>query len=213
MGNVLPLLNRGFEPIIGKEAMVYLAYAVTDEPFRHQGLVSKAYDKFLEEARQEARSEDFQIKGHICEAHEGAEDFLNKKGYRRLYSKEKDGRLIEVPYVQPPLRWNRQTGKAESASVPEHLMISLADGSNSVRGEKLMEYVRGIYDNNSYMWEEAFDEANRDESYNVHERAIRKYANDIESKVKGKEVVMLSHQEREQLQGQGAVFVEHVTTV
>ena len=206
-GMVLQLLDEDFEPV-GKQAMVCGGYTAVSEPYRRQGLASKVFDIKFAEAQKDARERDLTIMGSLGEAHDEAELLLNAKGVRRLYIKQPDGVLLEVPYFQPPLKWDPKTGDpAEGAkSVPEHLTMNLSDGSNSIDGDKLMEYVRGMYNYNNYQFEETFSSK---QAFRRHGRILDGITRELERAVSGKEIVMLARAEREQMVGQGVAFIEH----
>lgn len=122
-GAQLDLLSEDKQPT--GEAVYFVGYAVTDKSSRQKGLAKEAYISALIDASREAGSEGKTLKFAFGECTATSEDFWNKVGWKRIYAETGKKEYTELPYVQPALDFNEETGAvAEGAGeAPEHVMI------------------------------------------------------------------------------------------
>ena len=80
-----------------------------------------------------------------------------------MYAETPDG-AAEIPYIQPPLDFDKATGEPATRPVSEHLMIRLVDYVAELTAADILEIVWSIYE--SYFFgEEDFESA---EAYQRH---------------------------------------------
>src|SRR3989344_5590050 len=130
-GEVLATLTGGRLPLVDSEGrslgkqMFMVAYAVTAEKGRQQGLAREAYISAIMQAAKDAQAEGQQLAFSAGEAVHTSESFWNSVGWRRIYLQQESGSYEELKYVQPALDFDLATGEvAEGAGIaPEHMMI------------------------------------------------------------------------------------------
>ena len=207
IGAVLELKNEDYERIEDK-AIIQGSYIAAVKKYRRLGVGSKAFEFRMAEAMEDAKRRGLEIVAYVGEVFDDSEAFINSQGASRLYIREGNDQYKEVPYYQPPLDWNLETGRpAEGArTVPEHLMVRTMDGSKTISGEQLLEMVRVIYDYNNYREREAFKNAR---AYRTHTGIIGNIEEELTETVSGKDLMMISREERESMKAQGITFVEH----
>ena len=209
-GAVLHLRDEEFEAV-GNETQAFIAYTTSLEPYRRKGVASELFKTFQAEAEKEAQSRGVTIVAYTAEATNkpGSEQFLNSRDMREVYISQRNGRRYqEVQYYQPPVNWNKETGEpAEGAgTVPEHLMIMLANREKTISGDKVMEMVRGIYEYNNYWFETPFAS---EDAYETHNEFIGKIESRFERSISGKQLSLISSNERETMKEQNISFVRH----
>ena len=183
-------------------------YSLTSPEARGKGVWKELFKAQGEAAQKDAESRGLKIKGYMSEAHDGMEPVLNTEGAKRAYIKMGDGSFKELPYEQPPLDWDPETGNPTEGAgvVPEHLMLRLASGKNDLSGKELMEMVRGMYYYNNYREEEYFQDK---EAYDRHTEFVEGIEQKLAESIGKGKVYLLSRQEREAMQNQGTKFIEH----
>lgn len=189
-----------------KSAVSLGFYTVVATEMRKKGIFKNLLKAFEKSSAKDAKDRGLNIKGLMGEAHDEIEEPMNKQGVRRAYIKA-DGVFFEVPYEQPPVDWNQETGKpAEGAGVmPEHLMLKLTSGKDKVSGKELMEMVRGMYNYNNYREEEYFKSG---KAYNDHTKSVKKIEQNLADFIAGKTIYLLSAKEREAMKKKGVQFSE-----
>ena len=163
-GDVLALINVYVLPIGAGKLQLFIGYVVTKETEEGKGLAARlyraAYLFFMRRAEIKAR-EAYGIVGEMVETVE--EYFLRIGGCRRVYAETPDG-AAEIPYIQPPLDFDKATGEPATRPVSEHLMIRLVDYVAELTAADILEIVWSIYE--SYFFgEEDFESA---EAYQRH---------------------------------------------
>ena len=126
-------------------SLLVVWFVVTAPPFRHKGLASALYQRFVQDAITEAQARGQSLKGIIGEAVSTVEAFLNRMGRKRLYFADETGNLYEVPYFCPPVDFDPHTGEPLAPPVPEHLMLSLLSGAQELRVEEVLQMVEALY--------------------------------------------------------------------
>ncbi|MBI2327523.1 hypothetical protein HYU92_04360 [Candidatus Curtissbacteria bacterium] len=208
-GAVLEKKNEDYNPI-GNEAVILGAYITMEDEYRRLGAGTLAFNLRMAEAQAEAARKGLKPVAYIAEVVDNSEAFINSQGGFRLYSKENDGNYKEVPYLQPPLEYDKNTGRptARAGTVPEHLMVKMFDGSTTIKGETLLEMVRAMFDYNNYREEGYF---NNKRAFNQHSRIISNIEEELTEAVSGKTLHMISRADRENLASQGITFADHTT--
>lgn len=194
------------------EAVLFVAYIVTDKAYRKKGIGSELYQDFYRFALEEAQARNHRLRGIIGEAVSPVESFLNRMGRKRMYFEDEDGNAHEVSYMQAPIDWNERTGKPKQEATPEHLMLRLLDGRQELQVEELLPMVKAIYEEN-YVFPEEFFKSQK--AYQRCEDTVMGYLQALEqalAKAKGGRLFLLSRQEREQkrqeLEAQGKNLYE-----
>lgn len=198
-GAVLHMRDDELNPVDDK-AFNLATYVVTDERYQRMGVASETFGVFTRESHQEAKDRNLELFAFACEATDNpdSEKFFNSKGAKGVYIKRGSRSYRRVPYEQPPLAWNPETGEvAEGAGiVPEHLMIRLSSGKDKISGEDLMSIVWGIYEYNNYWFESSFSGTR---AYNKHNATIDRVASKLNRVVSGKDLYLFSYEQREAL--------------
>lgn len=162
---VLALINAYVLPVGPSGLQLFIGYVVTDETQRGKGLASRLYRAaclfFIRRAEIKAR-EAYGIVGEMVETVE--EYFLKIGGCRRLYVETLEGAVAEIPYIQPPLDFDKKTGEPLTKPVPEHLMLRLVDYDAELTVAKVLEIVWSIYE--SYFFDESDFESEK--AYQKH---------------------------------------------
>jgi hypothetical protein len=120
-------------------------YVANREGYKGKSLVkevaSAALFDFLQKAQQELKP----VKAILGEAELGDEDAARREkafnryaGMKRIYGKDKKGKLSEVLYEAPP-------EDESTKGAPANFMVRLIDGRNTMSKEEYMELVRGIH--------------------------------------------------------------------
>ncbi|MBI2041659.1 MAG: hypothetical protein HYT20_01390 [Candidatus Nealsonbacteria bacterium] len=192
-----------------KSAVSLGFYTVVSPEMREKGVWKNLFKAYEKAAAKYAKERGIKINGYMAEAHDEIESPLNKQGAKRAYIKA-EGVLFELPYEQPPVEWNSETGKPEegAGTVPEHLMLKLASEKNKVSGKQIMEMVRGMYLYNNYREEEYF---NSKEAHKEHTKFVKRIEQNLADFVAGKTVYLLSAKEREAMKKKGVQFSEYET--
>lgn len=186
-------------------SMVNINYVALDERYRGRGIASALYPALSAKCSQIAENAGEKIKYVVGETVETVEAFVNRSGRHRLYF-EKNGAWEELAYEQAPLEWDL-TGNAESEAVPLHLMATPTDGSKLIPVQDLLKIVDSIYEENSR--ENARLSCSPD-GYSHACTAVETVLNKLKEQVQGIEVVrLISKAERERMQSEGTVFIEH----
>ena len=195
-----------------QDVMIFVAYIVTNHDYRQKGVGSELYPSFYNLAKEKAKEDGSRIKGVIGEAGGKVESFLNRMGRKRIYFEDEEGNIHEVPYMQAPLDWNKKTGKPETESIPEHLMIRLLDGRQEMQASEIIPMVQAAYEENCIFPEEYFK---TEKAYQKCEDTVMNYLRELEEalqKAKDGKLFFMDKTEREErakeLQSQGKQMFE-----
>lgn len=142
---VLTLPRGEQKPEQAQESLLVVWFVVTAPPFRHKGLASALYQRFVQDAIAEAQACGQPLKGIMSEAVSTAEAFFNQMGDKRLYFAEETGNIYEVPYLCPPVDFDPHTGEPLAPPVPEHLMLRLLSGAQELPVEEVLQMVEALY--------------------------------------------------------------------
>lgn len=205
-GAVVETVNNNGK-VSEKSGVLIGCYSLVSSEMRGKGIWKKLHEDLEKTAAKDAKSRGLGIKGFMAEAHDEMEPIFNKQGVKRAYIKTKDG-FVEMPYEQPPLDWDKKTGNPteDAGTVPEHLMLKLASGKDTLSGKELMEMVRGMYYYNNYREEEYFGNP---KAYQEHTKFVEGIEQKLADFIGRKKVYLLSSQDREAAKATGIKFVEH----
>lgn len=90
------------------------------------------------------------------------ENFFNQMNRKRIYYEDKEGNVHEVPYLQPPLKWDKETGRPinpwtgevsskediEKCSAHIHLMVRMIDDRQRFPAADVLSFVKTLYEDN-----------------------------------------------------------------
>ena len=127
----------------GESELSMVVWYVANSPdYKGKSLVKEvagtALSDFLDRAKQELKP----VKAILGEAELGDDDAARREkafnryaGMKRIYGKDKKGKLSEVLYEAPP----------EDEGAPANFMVRLIDGRNTMSKEEYLEFVKGIH--------------------------------------------------------------------
>ena len=218
-GIIQSLLTVGNIDVYGEdgnptgETAMLRGYSYSNPALRRTGFARELHISALQYAALLAQQQGKDLRLVGSEAVTSAEPAWNSVGLKRVYRPTPIGNgeysLDELPYVQPALRFDSQTGEvSEAADVPEHLMV---DGLGANIGtDDVLKVVTGFYVWNNRKPIEAFN-GNRG-AWQKNLAYVGQRVSALRSFLAGGESpVFVSKQERELMQGSGIIFNEHIT--
>lgn len=181
-GGVLPLRDEKGE--LTGESVFMVFYVTTKPELEGLGLGREIMITAYQYAAQEAKRRGVKLIGGAGECTWTSRKYWERLGWRRTYTEMQDGSLAEVPYVQPPLAFELNTGEVEEGSgdAPEHFMIDFFDKKmeeDPAAAQRLARIVQAFYRTNNYINRQAFvdahkeDEQAAEQAYQRHVSAIR----------------------------------------
>ena len=199
------------------EVILFSGYTVADSNLRRSGLGSQLNKAAFEFGLKKAQENKQEVKALITEAVPTSEPFRNSLGYGRLYFEDKDGNIREVPYVEPPLDWNFETGEPETEAVNGHLMMRMVNGDKKVPAADLIRIVDVILEDNYQLYSDSIKEGQNPSKLalknnrNVIKNIKKEFRSNLNQAVEGK-IFFMSKEEREkklqELQTQGKQLFE-----
>jgi ribosomal protein S18 acetylase RimI-like enzyme len=129
-----------------------VGYIAVLSPFRRRGMARELYALLYRQAERAAYVRGESVRLIVEEAVPTVEHILERLGHRaRVYFQDAQQRWVEVRYVQPPLRWDQTSGQptADAAATPEHLMLTVTDGSRTVSRDEVLAAIRAAYSVNN----------------------------------------------------------------
>ncbi|MFH1820304.1 MAG: hypothetical protein ABH805_00025 [Candidatus Nealsonbacteria bacterium] len=205
-GKVVAVLAGAVVPLVDEEGEESLTVGVLLGCYavilsKATGVASDLLLALEKSAMEDAGERDIMVYGFLIEAQDKIEVASNRHGLKRLYVKKKNGSLTELPYKQPPVDWNPETGDpADGAGVvPEHLMLKIISPKvvREIPGQNLMDMIRGMFYYNNYREEEYF---NSKKAYRVHNRYVEAIEKELTEFIGDKTVFFLSQKEKKVLQ-------------
>ncbi|MDP3975603.1 MAG: hypothetical protein Q8P95_01680 [bacterium] len=220
-GGLLPLRNERGEA--SNQAVFMVFYVATDPKLRQYGLGREVMISAYRQAMEEAKSRGLDFVGAAGECTWRSRAFWERVGWRRAYAEDPDtGVAEEVPYVQPPLAFDLETGNVEEGAgdAPEHFMIDLfnpAKASGEEVPELLNGVVRAFYHTNNSVGKAAFErEAGSSEkakaAFDRHREAIRPHEERFSAALKGKNISFLTEKEVVARRADGVTVTDYVTS-
>jgi hypothetical protein len=130
---------------LDREAMFMEAYAVTRIDSQNLGIFRELYMSSLMQAAADAQAERKLLTMVVGECTWHSERAWNAMGQKRIYIETDVAEYTELPYIQPPVDWDSQTGLASegAGNVPEHLMLEFFDSNPTKEG--IVAAIDGIY--------------------------------------------------------------------
>ncbi|MBP6865947.1 MAG: hypothetical protein KBC12_00155 [Candidatus Pacebacteria bacterium] len=185
------------------ENIFYAMYIAIDEEYRSVGLAREMYISSLIDAIEQSEKRRQKLNYIVGECSPRTEELQNAVGLKRVYLKS-EGVLKELPYYQPPMKFDGQTGAPLSQEAAEHIMLFKMDGK--LTKEELFLAIKSLYIQyqNNYP-REAFAS---DEAFEKHQEYFEKVYRELSDEIQnGEEMILLSKQEREDLIKKGSTVL------
>ena len=128
-----------------RESLLAMWHIATREDMRGKGMGRELYRKIYSDTLEDAKEKSRELKAIVGEAVASSEEFHNKIGWWRAYYNDQKGNVREVPYVCPPVDADSETGEPTEDPVPEHIMIQLLSGAESLENEELLRMINVMY--------------------------------------------------------------------
>lgn len=228
-GEVVCTLNGGLLPLLDEEgqqtgeSIFMVFYVATDPKVEGIGIGREAMITAYQVAAQEAKDRRLRLIGCAGECTYTSKRYWENLGWRRAYTQDERDDVSEVPYVQPPLDFDLETGEiAEGCGdAPEHFMVRLFDGAmvkdpNIAR--TFARIVAAFYRANNFIDRRAFegvigtDKPDEVETaYQRHRQAIVPHLEQFTRDVMRGRIVLLSGAECAALQIAGKKVTHHLT--
>jgi GNAT superfamily N-acetyltransferase len=221
-GEVVCVLNGGLLPILDEkghetgESVFMIFYIHTRPDHERLGLSRELMITAHQMAEKEARARGLKLIGVTGECTWDSRRFWESMGLRRAYAGTGGRELREVPYIQPPLDFDLETGAVAEGcdNAPEHFMVQYFDDAAMLKpdAQKLQRIVRAFYRANNYVGRAAFKEgAEGDEAYEAHRRAITPHEEQFSRDVSRGNIRLLSGPECRAFEASGGTVVDWVT--
>lgn len=187
-------------------SVYFVGYAVTDPSVRQAGLAREAYISALMDAVTQADKQEQKLSFSIGECTATSEHYWNSVGWKRVYVKNPTTEEhVEVPYIQPALNFNRETGAPTMSEVPEHLMIDSFSGSPSKKD--IASAYMALIEYNAFLPREEFD---NDAAFEKKEAYIKSITEAFKDALQSEgELVLLDARTREEMREKGAKILDH----
>lgn len=196
------------------EVAIFGGYSLTSEKYRQKGIGSELVLKLMREDIEKAKNKGQEIKSLVVEGKESSEPFWNYVGLKRLYYEDAEGNWQEAPYIQPPIQWDEETGKAldpeteeigdkdiKEYSIPEHLMIRMMDNRNEINVEELKPIIDILYFDNYTLYRNEGEDSPTDEAIQHTREAVNKFMDEFIATLKNAKdgkLYLMDAQERAQ---------------
>lgn len=146
------------------EIMIFIGHVIVAPEYWRKGLATELYQSVFERCLAKAKKEN-QIIKCICgegETKAEMENFFNQMERKRIYFEDAEGDVHEVPYLQPPLKWDIDTGRpinpwtgevaskeeVEKCSARIHLMVRMIDDRQRFPARDVLSIVKTLYEDN-----------------------------------------------------------------
>lgn len=146
------------------EILIFNGHVIVASEYWRRGLATELYQSVFERCLAKAKKEKQIIKCIIGEGETKVEmeNFFNQMNRKRVYFEDEGGNVHEVPYLQPPLKWDKETGRPinpwtgevsskediEKCSARIHLMIRMVDGRQRFEAKEVLSFVKTLYEDN-----------------------------------------------------------------
>jgi hypothetical protein len=190
-----------------REAMFMEAYAVTRIKSQLSGIFRELYISSLMQAATDAQAERALLTLVVGECTWHSEHAWNAVGQKRIYIETSATEYTELPYIQPPVDWDAETGLAAegAGNVPEHLMLEFLDNKPS-KG-KVLSAISGIYRWNNMQPRDIFSSS---EAYSMHKYLLGQQTTRLENFMyNNRDLKLLSASDRHNLRKQGIKIHEY----
>lgn len=189
----IPLIKDG-EPQPG-ESIFYAIYIVLKKKYRGStNIPTEVYAASLMDAAEMAYKTGQSVEYMIAECSKDTEKLQNRIGLKRVYLKNKNGALKEIEFYQPPMQFKKDTGKADSETSAEHLMIMKTNGSEMTK-EEVYNTTASLF--NQYRSNHPREYFDSDQAFQKHEEIFDKILQDLRNQIDSyDDVVLMSQFER-----------------
>lgn len=174
------------------EVAIFGGFSLTAESYRRKGIGAELVSQLIKEDVEKAQKRGQEIKCFTVEGKETSESFWNHVGLKRLYYEDAEGNFNEAPYIQPPIQWDEETGRAldpeteeigdkdiKEYTVPEHLMIKMMDKRNEINLEELKPVIDIIYFDNYTLYRNEGEKFPTDEAIKYTQDAVNKFLDEF----------------------------------
>lgn len=204
IGSVLNIKN--LDKVSANEMIFFVEYMATNQNLKKSGLAREAYISSLMDAAKIAKENNKNLNFSAGECTSSSEHFWNSMGEKRMYIKL-NNEYKELSYISPGVNFDKENGivALNDIKTPLHLMTCFF-GDEKISKEKIKD-IYGIIVS-SEMWpKEAFS---NDEAYEKYSQYMQNLKNKfIESLESQGDLVLLSAEEREDVQKEGFVVSEN----
>lgn len=211
-GEVIAASNSSYLTLEPEEnvpqSMLAVWFMAVDEKYRGRRLANELYWDMYRFALDLSLAEKKNLKAIVGEAHhselETIEHVLNREeiGRKRVYYENKAGNISEAPYFSVSVGWNHVERTVEQNIAPNHLMLRLLDGRQSIQAGELLQIIGKIYDDCYLPKKEDFpDEKAFREAQSIVESHLEKIKAGL-AEAKNNEVFLMSLAERRQRLGE-----------
>lgn len=220
-GGLLPLRNEKGE--MEKDSVFMVFYVATEDRFKKSGFGREIMINAYQYAQAEAQRRKLNLLGAAGECTWTSQHYWERLRWRRAYIDNGAGPIEEIPYVQPPLAFDLETGEVEEGAgdAPEHFMVLFADPKaekDPALKNRLMGIVRAFYASNNYISPEAFSGAspeNPEAAQTAHEKhvsAIRPHEQKFQEQLAQGNIRFYSKENLADLRKAGREIIEYVTS-
>ncbi len=220
VGGLMPLFKEQNEAT--KDRVLIILYIAIKDQMKKFGFGREAMIDAYKYAQEEVKKEKSNFIGAAGECTYTSRNYWEKFGWRRIYIDDKNGPITEVPYAQPPMAYDLETGEpAEGAGVaPEHLMVQFtgqAEQSNDERRSNVMRVVQTFYKCNNYVDRRAFTDAARgdkklaEQAFQEHLKAIKPFEDKYKEDLEEGDVKLYSQENLKELSSRGRPIKQYYT--
>lgn len=182
-------------------------YGAVREESRRKGLVRELYMSSMMEAAADAHALGKTLTTIAGECTEKSEGAWNAVGRRRAYVQTGPNEYSELPYIQPALSFNRETGLPAhgAGEIAEHIMLQFLTGEPTK--ERVSAAVSSMYRCSNTWPEHMF--ANK-RAYQSHLGYINRLRSNFDSFLMNNgDLLLLTAEERKEMGEKGVAFREH----
>ena len=192
------------------QAIIFNGFVITADDAQRKGLASELYQTMMRCHLEKAKAEGQEVKAIVAEGDADSEAFLNSVGLRRIYFEDNDGHWRELPYLQPPIEWNKRTGMPKGWKegddlkefcIPENLMIRRVDGQQEMTMDELRPMLETIYLDNYVPYRNEGERYPTDKAIAKAQEIVDGFQQELEdavSQAKDGKLYLFDAQEREQ---------------
>jgi len=192
------------------QTIIFNGFVITADDFQRKGLATELYQTMMRCNLEKAKAKEQEVKAVVVEGKENSEPFWNHVGLRRIYFEDAEGNFHEVPYIQPPIDWNKKTGTPsgwkkgddfKKFSMPEHLMIRRVDDKQEITMDELRPMLEIIYSDNYTLYRNKGERYPTDKAIAKTQEIIEGFQQELEdavSRSKDGKLYLFNAKEREQ---------------
>lgn len=220
IGGLMPLYKEQGEATNDRVLIIF--YMAIKDKMKKFGFGREAMIDAYKYAQEEVKKEKSNFVGAAGECTYTSRDYWEKFGWRRVYVKNENGPIEEIPYAQPPMAYDLKTGEpAEGAGVaPEHLMVQFTDKvkkSNDELKRNVLRVVQTFYKCNNYVARDAFTDAaggekeSAERAFQKHLSAIKPFEDKYIVDLNKGDVALYSQENLKELSSEGIPIIQFYT--